>query len=392
MDLQNKLALESSTTPSADGVEKLLLAELAGMTSAPNRIAVVDFGSALIFDELASLFPDARLVAHNDSYVLSNTIDSVAKDASWHGLFSRVISESQRFPTELFENTDLVLFRLPKSLDYLEEFAQQAAASLPDSALVLTAERTKFMTPSQNTALEKHFASVSASLGRFKSRALRAAQPLPTDQSAVSAGEPTAAASALALARAFPRSAYLADLDLTVVAHGGVFAGTKLDIGTRLLVDNLDQLLDAVPTALDFVDAGCGTGVLSARIAQRNPEAQILGTDVSLAAVLSTLATADANGLSQQISAVQDDALEGLPTASADVIVCNPPFHTGTALDTDVATRMFENAGRVLRPGGQLWTVYNSPLAYKSTLNKLVGRTQVVATNRKFTVTVSTAR
>jgi 16S rRNA (guanine1207-N2)-methyltransferase len=86
---------------------------------------------------------------------------------------------------------------------------------------------------------------------------------------------------------------------------------------------------------------------------------------------------------------VQDDALRGLPTASADVIVCNPPFHAGTSLDTDVAQRMFREAGRVLRPGGQLWTVYNSPLPYRNAMTRSVGRTVVVDSNRKFTVTVS---
>ena len=49
-------------------------------------------------------------------------------------------------------------------------------------------------------------------------------------------------------------------------------------------------------------------------------------------------------------------------------------------------------SNRVLEPGGELWTVWNSHLAYKPALNRLVGPTREVARNPKFTVTVSTRR
>jgi 16S rRNA (guanine1207-N2)-methyltransferase len=44
----------------------------------------------------------------------------------------------------------------------------------------------------------------------------------------------------------------------------------------------------------------------------------------------------------------------------------------------------------VLRPGGELWTVYNNQLPHRSALRRLVGPTQVAASDRRFTVTVST--
>lgn len=383
MDLHNKLAHATQSTVGLDGVDKILLAELAELDVAATKIVCVDAVSPQIIDELAGLFPTATLVCYNDSFVAAQALDSFADTASWSQRYARVqAAPADRFPAELFADASVVLVHLPKSLDYLSEFAQAAAQGVPGSATMLLAERTKFMTPTQNDVLAQWFTTVSASLGRFKSRALRATGAVPQDD----------IPAALRAARAFPRSAYLADLDLTVVAHGGVFAGTKLDIGSRLLVDNLGALLGGAPTALDFVDAGCGTGVLSARVSQLRADAHVTAVDVSAAAVLSTAATALENGFADRITAVQDDALAGLPTASADVVVCNPPFHTGTSLDPDVAQRIFENAGRVLRPGGQLWTVYNSPLPYKGSLNRLVGRTVVVASNRKFTVTVSTKR
>ena len=57
-----------------------------------------------------------------------------------------------------------------------------------------------------------------------------------------------------------------------------------------------------------------------------------------------------------------------------------------------IAPRMFADAARVLRPGGELWTVWNSALLYRPVLERLVGPTRQIARNSKFTVTASTKR
>jgi 16S rRNA (guanine1207-N2)-methyltransferase len=59
---------------------------------------------------------------------------------------------------------------------------------------------------------------------------------------------------------------------------------------------------------------------------------------------------------------------------------------------TTAADRLFAAAARVLRPGGELWTVYNSALRYRSALARTVGPTRVADRDPKFTVTVSTRR
>jgi 16S rRNA (guanine1207-N2)-methyltransferase len=50
---------------------------------------------------------------------------------------------------------------------------------------------------------------------------------------------------------------------------------------------------------------------------------------------------------------------------------------------------MFDDAGRVLAPGGELWTVWNSHLGYRAALERAVGPTRQIARNAKFTVTAS---
>jgi 16S rRNA (guanine1207-N2)-methyltransferase len=75
-----------------------------------------------------------------------------------------------------------------------------------------------------------------------------------------------------------------------------------------------------------------------------------------------------------------------------DLVVCNPPFHSGATVSEDLAARLFAGAARVLRPGGELWCVYNSHLPHRDALRRIVGPTRQVSRDPAFTVTASTRR
>jgi hypothetical protein len=62
------------------------------------------------------------------------------------------------------------------------------------------------------------------------------------------------------------------------------------------------------------------------------------------------------------------------------------------AVSTDAAHRMFAAAGRALRPGGELWTVFNSALRYRPALERAVGPTEQIARDPRFTLTRSVRR
>jgi 16S rRNA (guanine1207-N2)-methyltransferase len=83
------------------------------------------------------------------------------------------------------------------------------------------------------------------------------------------------------------------------------------------------------------------------------------------------------------------DLLSEVADTSIDLVLCNPPFHRGTSRDSDVAFAMFAEAARALRPGGELWTVFNTHLPYLPALRRLVGPTRIIGQNPGYLVTRS---
>jgi 16S rRNA (guanine1207-N2)-methyltransferase len=162
-----------------------------------------------------------------------------------------------------------------------------------------------------------------------------------------------------------------------------------VDAGTRALLAELGRM---APDARTAVDLGCGTGVLAAALARARPALEVLGVDQSAAAVASALATVAASGLDGRVEVRRDDAGATVPDASVDLVVCNPPFHLGAAVVTAAADRLFVAASRMLRPGGELWCVFNSSLPHRPALGRLVGPTRTVGRGARFVVTVSTRR
>ncbi|HWS51522.1 MAG TPA: methyltransferase [Microbacterium sp.] len=296
----------------------------------------------------------------------------------------------------LLAGARLVLLQLPKSLAELQEIADAVARWAADDVVVVAGGRVKHMTLGQNDVLGRSFAHVQAERAERKSRLIVASGPRPVPP------EPP-----------FPVS--MQHDRFTLVAHGGVFAGARIDIGTRVLLDVLglggSQLLEndadegesarnraddadsgGVVNSDLVVDLGCGNGALAVAYALAHPDAHVVATDRSAAAVASARAAVAANGLSDRIVVTHDDAGSELADGSAGTVLLNPPFHLGTSIHTAAATRLFEAAARLLRPGGELWTVYNSSLAYKSTLTRTVGPTEQVHRTPKFTVTRSIRR
>ncbi|MDT0157685.1 methyltransferase [Microbacterium sp. ARD32] len=290
---------------------------------------------------------------------------------------------SHELDESLLAGARLVLLQLPKALAELEEIADAVARWASPEVVLVAGGRVKHMTLAQNEVLARSFGVVQPQRAERKSRLILVSDPLPVPS--------------------HPPFPVRAQHDgLTLCAFGGVFAGARLDIGTRVLRDALPQLALASDErqaqrpgpgeALSVVDLGCGTGALAAAFALQHPDAVVTATDRSAAAIRSARATMAANGLDGRVRVTLDDAGSELPDASADLVLLNPPFHLGASVHEGAGRRLIQAAARLLRPGGEVWTVFNSHLDHRRALSRDVGPTEQVARTSKFTVTRSIRR
>jgi len=350
-----------------DATDRLLLdtAEEA-LVAHPGHVAVVGDRYGALTLGAASLVGPHELRVHQDALsgelALAANADALGSEAAWRSL-----------PLEpsLVEGARVVLLQLPRGLDALDEIAGLVAAHAHPDVRVYAGGRVKHMTVAMNEVLRRHFGDVQAGLARQKSRVLTASTP---------SGATTSS---------WPRSERHADPDLVVVAHGAAFAGTSIDLGTRAL---LAALAAEQPEAERVVDLGCGTGVLAVTYALAHPRAAVVATDQSAAAVASAVETAAVAGVGDRVEVRRDDAGGSLPGGAADLVLLNPPFHVGATVHAGIAHKLVDAAARLLRPGGELWCVWNSHLGYRSRLERVVGPTRQVSRDSRFTVTVSTRR
>jgi 16S rRNA (guanine1207-N2)-methyltransferase len=357
--------VEAPNLHAVDATDRLLLDTAAAALAAagPGEVAVLGDRYGALTLGAASRFGITGLRSHTDALTGELALAANAERFGLAGSYS-----DQPLAAELVAGARVVLLQAPKGLDELTEWVGLIAAHADPGVTVHLGGRVKYLTPAMNDVLSLAFDSVTAGLARQKSRVITA--------TGLRAG---------AVLAEFPQREWHDDLGMTVCAHGGAFAGTRIDIGTRRLLGVLDQL----PAADSAIDLGCGTGVLSVALARRG--LRVLASDSSAAAVRSCAATAEANGLAGLITVQRDDALSSVTAGSVPLIVCNPPFHLGGAVHTGAAVRLFEAAARVLAPGGQLWTVFNNHLGYVPTLRQLIGPTRQLHRDPKFTVTVSTS-
>jgi 16S rRNA (guanine1207-N2)-methyltransferase len=348
-----------------DAADRLLLDEsaTARADAAPGTVVVIgDAYGALALGAAHDGAVDVRV--HQDGLVGEQAL---TRNAGEQGL----AVSSVPLNADAVRRARVVVLRLPRSLDALRDIAGLIAAYADPAVVVFAGGRIKHMSVAMNDVLREVFDRVDVTHARQKSRVLIARGPR-------GGGDPVPAAGR--------------DGDLELRAFGGAFAGAKLDIGTRLLLAHLPAQPPGGTPDDPLIDLACGTGAVAAHLALRHPSAIVSASDQSAVAVASARATMVANGVADRVEVVQDDALRRVPDASVSFVALNPPFHSGAAVSDRIAPRLFADAARALRQGGELWCVWNSALRYRGELERIVGPTRQVARDRKFTVTVSTRR
>lgn len=277
---------------------------------------------------------------------------------------------------ETLQGAVTVVVRLARPLEALEELAWHVARWASPHVMLLAGQLQRHLNFSLNTVLEQSFDEVTASRGYFKARALRAESP-----KAVTGDHPPR----------MPRENLVrtGDHSLHLRAYGLTFGAARVDKGTQLLLDTLrDNPPEHFVPDATVVDLGCGNGTIAASLAQHFEIGTIIATDDSASAVASTRATLAANEL-EHVAVMHQSGLTQLAEASVDAVVLNPPFHEGTQVTSDVAFFLFDEAARVLKPGGVLLTVFNASRHYRPQLEYRVGPTWQLARDKRFIVTQS---
>ncbi len=385
--LRRRPDAEAPNLFAADATDRLLVdtAARAVREAQPGSVVVVgDRYGALTL--ACSALGATGIRVHQDSYTAR-----LALEANRENLHPAPAGapqfRSMPLGAELFEDASVVLLQLPKQLDQLDRWAARIAAYAQPEVTVFAGGRVKHMTPAMTRMLERHFQVVTATRARQKSRLLIATKPVV---------RPAAAGRELT-------ETFDADTGLWVSSSPGVFSAGKVDIGTRFLLPFIEDLPahQVVETERPVaVDLGCGTGILAAKLLASRPEYHVIATDRSEVAARSAEATLLRNfpdvqldrvpaqwGLSAEVR--HDHGLLTQADSSVDLLLCNPPFHTETDVSALQATLLFEEAARVLKPGGVMLTVFNSHLPHRRVLERVVGVTEQLGRGPKFTVTRS---
>lgn len=383
MNLRRFPDVEGPGLVAVDAADRLILDELPALPGparrARNEVAVIDDAYGALTLGLVGLIDGPGEIRVHQDLVTGERALAANAERNTTERSTTTGYHSMPWGPEFIDGARLVVMRLPRSLDRLAEVSALIAARAAPDVVVVAGGRIKHMTPRMNDVLREVFDRVDVSHARQKSRVLFARGPR------------TGAADRLL--GEWPRTEFHPGLDLTVAAHGGVFAGTGVDIGTRLLLAHLAApAQDGLPDVETVVDLGCGNGTVSAWFGRAHPDVRIVAVDRSASAVDSTRVTAALNGVADRIEVAQSDGAQILPGATADLVLLNPPFHSDAAVSTAVAVHLFAEAGRILKPGGELWCVWNSHLRYRGALQRIIGPTRQVVRNHKFTVTASTRR
>jgi 16S rRNA (guanine1207-N2)-methyltransferase len=114
------------------------------------------------------------------------------------------------------------------------------------------------------------------------------------------------------------------DLHLELATDSGMFSPSRLDPGTRLLLETAP----APPAAGNLLDLGSGYGPLALVLAARSPGARVWAVDVNTRALELCAVNAERAGLPNVHCAAPDDP--ALPAAFA-LIWSNPPIRIGKA-------------------------------------------------------------
>jgi 23S rRNA (guanine1835-N2)-methyltransferase len=330
---------------------------------------------ALLIEAIHKEFPAGAdvLVANDDQGALSVALSptsiwtdsALSKIATSHNLEAnnRVAGhfvDSTGVPGGAF---NAVALKVPKLLAYFEYQLAVLATVLQPGTVLFAAGMDKHLSPQIGSLLEQYIGPTQRHRGQHKARVFvatrdqREKQPIPGEQ------------------------AYFCEaLGRELVAGPNVFSRDSLDIGSRFLIEHLSQL----PPCEGLIDLACGNGVLGLCAQAKGIAEQIGFCDESAMAIAS--ARTNAGVATDQYFFHQGDGLLDYAGPEAQLVLCNPPFHSNHAVDEYAGKRLIQQCADYLTSDGRLCLVANRHLPYARVLGRGFRQVEKLAQNRKFTI------
>lgn len=164
----------------------------------------------------------------------------------------------------------------------------------------------------------------------------------------------------------------------------GVFSRTRIDLGTRLLVESM-----VLPENGLVLDLGCGYGPVGIAAAAFNPNLQVVMTDVNERAVWLARENAKRNGV-ENVKVRQGFLYEPVKNTKFEVVLSNPPITAGMK----TVMPLIEQAPQHLAKKGTLQIVVRSKVSGKRLTNLMTetfGNVNVLARKSGYRVLISKA-
>ena len=344
-----------------DAADLYLLQSVADAApQTPSRVLVINDNFGTLACALA--LSGHEVISWSDSWLAQQ---ATRLNAQHNGLAEERITliDSQQLPSQPI---DRVLLRVPKSLALLEDQLSRLRPCLSAGAVVTAGAMLKHLPPSAGDLLARHVGTYQASLAWKKARLLMAHM------------DPTLAPEPADLTSRYA----LAGTDCELINLPGVFSRERLDVGTRVMLPCIPR----TEGALRIVDLGCGNGALGIQAALNNPLAELTFIDESWAAVASARRNFANACPGRQAAFVVGDGLLDAQQGSADLVLCNPPFHQQQVIGDEIAMGLFQQSRRALVAGGELWVVGNRHLGYHVKLRRFFSQVEQVGGNSKFVV------
>jgi 23S rRNA (guanine1835-N2)-methyltransferase len=330
----------------------------------------------VLIEAIHQAFPtgtDSILVANDDQGALSLALQpgAVWTDSALSKIaISNNLEANTRATANFIDSTErpigpfaAVAMKVPKVLAYFEYQLAVLTTVLASGTPLFVSGMDKHLSPQVASLMERYVGPTERHKGRQKARVFVAVkdqrEPLPVP------GD---------------RVYFCESLSRELAAGPNVFSGENLDIGSRFLIEQLGEL-----TAVEqLIDLACGNGVLGLCAQDMGIAGNIAFCDESAMAIAS--ARANAERATGRYFFQQGDGLLDYAGPEAQLILCNPPFHTNHAVDEYAGKRLIQQCADYLKHGSTLCLVANRHLPYAAALGRGFSRVDKLAQNHKFTI------